>query len=170
MSNLFNYLNTSLTGAVVEGYEYSRATGLISTSITICYVIDKVDIMLYNDDKRIKVYIGVKIDPAYTTYSSIVSSNLVLTDVVYIPATHITEVKEFPQTSSLVEQSLGLVGANIKGYKYNNVTTLIDTSTTTAKVIDKAEIEIDNKLEEVYVCVLYTNHTHFQYLLPKNNI
>jgi len=159
MSNLFNYINKSLIGAVIEGYEYSIATGHVDSVTSICYVVDRVEMLMNAYTHPVQVYITIKIDPAYTTYTSIDASNLLLTQVVYIPANLIEEVTEFPETPPLISQEEGLLGANIKGYKYNIGTGVTDSALTTCRVIDRVRINVNNVLTDVYVCVLYTGTT-----------
>ena len=159
MSNLFNYLNTNLTTAVIEGYPYSMVTGRIDTTPLICYVVDKVDIQIEGNETPVQVYITILIDPTYTTYTSIQASNLILTQVVYIPAKTIKQVIEFPETNELVSKQHGLSGAAIKGYEYSTVDGRIGTSLLTCRIIDQVSMVVDGNLRQLYVCVLYTSLT-----------
>jgi hypothetical protein len=159
MSDLFNYRNTNLIGSVIEGYEYNSSTGETNTIAKVFYVIDKTQLLLTGKTVKTQVYVTVLIDPTYTTYTSIETSNLDLTSIAYIATESIIDVKEFPKTTPLISMENGLVGANIKGYEYNVATGQSNTVETTCKIIDKMEILVSDILTQVYVCVLYSGTT-----------
>lgn len=157
MSDLFNYRNSNLIGSVVEGYEYNYTKKQFDVETAIFYVIDRTELSINGDIEE--AYVVALIDPSYTTYTSISSSNLRLTAVTYVTSNSITQIKEFPKTPPLISLEHGLVGANIKGYEYNVSKQQSDVEESTCKVIDKTKIIIDGVLTEVCVCVLFSGTT-----------
>ena len=151
MSNLFNYTNTSLLGAVVQGYSYNIATNRFGSVIVKGYIVDKIKLAISSNDKVVDAYIAIMVSPTLSTYTSIASSDLILTTVYYIPATKITSVLDFPLTNPLITQSNGLKGARILGKSFNTTTGRIDSNLVECLVTDKTEFYKTDKTITAYV-------------------